>query len=266
MKARLLSITFILFLFIGCNNDETYDDIELSQTTINVSLDTEYAVSITKGSGSYSSEIENPEIADVSIESEQSKYILSVTPRKEGKTIVTVIDNKSGKTAICSLIASKRTVSLIVKNIQYAIDAEQKELIEAELQKNLPVAIGSSYVFTYDTHQIDVMVVAPDNTPIRHGSLITDYDNDYSKVPLVYHILPIEEQIYSYQKWEINWGNNKQIYDAFIVSGPATRINIILQHHCLYEDLTEIYKTKYPTAGVKGVVMVQICSSRKNYK
>ncbi|WP_294550286.1 hypothetical protein [uncultured Bacteroides sp.] len=264
MRTELLSITFVLFLFIGCDKND-YDEIKLSQTSVNVSLNTEYTVSITKGSGSYSSEIENPEIADISIETEQSEQVLSIIPRKEGETIITVIDNKSGKVATCSLKASKRSTSLTVIKIQYAIDAEQKETIEAELKKNPPATIGSSYIFTYDTHQIDVTVIAPDNTPINHGSLITNSDNDYSKVPSIYRILPIEEQIYNYQKWEIDFGNNKQVYDAFIVAGPVTRNNIVFRHHRLYQDLTEIYKTKYPTAGVKGVVIAQICRSRNNY-
>lgn len=75
--------------------------------------------------------------------------------------------------------------------------------------------------------------------------------------PASYKLLQPDEQITAYSKFIFSFQSGSEqreyAYDVFIthISGtPYERL-------WFYEDLTGYYKTKYPNAGVRGVVRVQ---------
>jgi len=181
------------------------------------------------------------------------KTVLANPPMDRSNTIYELIE-----------IISKKGVSLYAVEIKYEVDADQKELIEADLQANLPVPAGGGYIITAsesgNSEIMGITLVDSNKKPLMKGTLFMP-DNNYTdipKMPASYKLLLTDNQVVSYRKWKISFNDVENSYDVFFVKWG---IQIQLTTRAwLYEDLTEYYQSKYPDAGVRGVVRAQILS------
>lgn len=138
--------------------------------------------------------------------------------------------------------------------LTYAVDADLKSIIEDDLRKTSSYLVGSGYVFNEENSTWTL--VDADYTPLLNGIFHRE-NGVHTELPASYKLLPPNEQIVTYVKWTLIFqsGSEKIIcpYDAIITQIAGSYFNRLW----FYEDLTEYYQTKYPDAGVKGVVRVQ---------
>ena len=137
--------------------------------------------------------------------------------------------------------------------LTYAVDAELKSIIEDDLRNTSSHLVGSGYVF----EELSTWtLVDADYTTLLSGMYQRE-NGSQAELPASYKLLPPNEQIVTYVKWTLIFpsGSEQMIrwYDAIITQIAGSSFNRLW----FYEDLTEYYKTKYPDAGVKGVVRVQ---------
>lgn len=137
--------------------------------------------------------------------------------------------------------------------LTYAVDAELKSIIEDDLRNTSSYLIGSGYVFEELSKWT---LVDADYTTLLSGMYQRENDPQ-AELPASYKLLPPNEQIVTHVKWTFIFlsGSEQMIrrYDAIITQIAGSSFSRLW----FYEDLTEHYKTKYPDAGVKGVVRVQ---------
>lgn len=140
----------------------------------------------------------------------------------------------------------------------YAINAEQKDIIEADLKNNLPVPLNGGYIFNFN----DVSIVNENNSVIKSGKLYYDtYIPSEGKVyPGSYKLLTPDNQVITAHEWRFVFENTTIEYDVFYIKYGMQRY--VSVRPWLYKDLTEYYKVKYPDAGVRDVVLVQVLTFR----
>lgn len=141
-----------------------------------------------------------------------------------------------------------------VPEYRYAVEAEQKELIEKELKENPPFMVGAN-VIIYGGQLSRWIALDKDGKMLGNGNL-RRVNDEPSSLPESYKILPLKH-VQGYQCWTFMDDDDKEIaaYDTFICSESASKspapVNLT---PWLYKDVTDIYKAKYPEAGVKTVV------------
>ncbi|NDV82522.1 hypothetical protein [Bacteroides sp. 51] len=154
---------------------------------------------------------------------------------------------------------------LFAVEVIHGIDAEQKELITTDLQNNLPVPTGGGYFIDFKSEMIAksssgvCTIVDSNSNPITTGSIFVEEDASSqlpSKLPDSYKLALPKNQITSFTKWSFEFKGIKHTYDIILEKYGMQRYSDV--RPWLYEDLTEHYKKKFPNAGVKGVVRVQV--------
>lgn len=143
-----------------------------------------------------------------------------------------------------------------VPEYRFAVEAEQKELIEKELKENPPFMAGAS-VIVYGNKPAFTRWTAldKDGKMLGKGNLRI-LSIEFPSFPDSYKLLPLIG-VQGYQQWRFMDDNDKETvtYDTFISTGSAGRSpGNIGRTPWLYKDVTDIYKAKYPEAGVKTVV------------
>ncbi len=260
---------FLLFMVVitglvtamGCSgDDQSENDIILTQTRVTVAPNEIYPVSFNGGSGIYSTTVSDPDIAKVEISSQDLGYVLLIEAKKEGTAVIIITDEKSGKSVNCSLYVIKSGNKFTIKEVRYAVDADVKGAIEEDLRDNPPFPVGSCFVVSFNSGDEGrrIAIENPDGTEIMNGVLSIE---ELTEIPEVYKLLSIEEQVYTSQKWTMDFDSHQYVYDMFLVRGELSTyssVPISSRHIRFYEDLTVYYKTRYPNAGVKGVVRVQL--------
>ena len=141
-----------------------------------------------------------------------------------------------------------------VPEYRFAVEAEQKELIEKDLKENLPF-MASANVIIYGEGLS--RWIALDKKGKMLGNGISKHVNvDFSLFPDSYQLLPLKS-IQAYQHWTFMDDNDNVIvdYDTFISTESISRSPAYVGlTPWLYKDVTDIYKAKYPNAGVKTVI------------
>ena len=141
-----------------------------------------------------------------------------------------------------------------VPEYRFAIEAEQKEVIENDLKENLPF-LASANVIVYGGQLSRWIALASDGEMLGSGNIKRE-NVEISSFPDSYHLLPIKN-ILGHQCWTFMDNDNKEIvaYDTFFSSESVSRSpGISKMIPWFYKDVTDAYKTKYPEAGVKTVV------------
>lgn len=280
MKTTCLSGIFLLYLclisFASCNNDELEDRVE----TIKLFVSAETSSYIPSGSSlpigcllvkeENDSEYKKLDFSGITGFEYEHGYEYELLVEKT--TLAEPPADASNITYRLKEIISQAVPSSVL-SIQtvFAVDAEQKDLIETDLKNNLPIPDGCSYVMNFGSPIIVVpaqgtcAVVDADNTLLASGTISWVSNGIYPDIPELpasYKLLPVDAQIISCMKWTFDISGTKQVYDMFLVE--KLQDHLCVYHFWLYEDLTEYYKMKYPDAGVKGVVRVQILSPQTN--
>ena len=264
MKKNVLLFIIILVL-TGCNEKENEErDFILAQIVVELSRGGVNSIQVSGGSGKYSATINDSEIAEVWINSENKLFIDTRDTKKSGEAVITVIDDNSGKSIDCILTVIENREQFKIIETQFAVDAGVKEAVEADLREN-SFPIGSSFVFTLHGENT-VVINNPDNNEILRGTYTTVYINNESTIQTVfpesYKLLPPYGQVVGALRYNIVFGeDNNLVYDMILSTKRivSTYTSPPEQPNFFYEDLTDYYKTKYPDAGVKGVVRSHSC-------
>lgn len=86
---------------------------------------------------------------------------------------------------------------------------------------------------------------------------IKSMNKDPEEIPDSYTMLPPKGQTVGFMEWTfLDENGNETDYPSFdVFFGHKTRSEQTFDIANLYKDLTELYKNKYPEAGVKTVVV-----------
>jgi hypothetical protein len=135
---------------------------------------------------------------------------------------------------------------------RYGIDADRRDLIEADLRDSLPVPV--SWGIGIGTLPPGVFFIDEDKHITRRAKLQTLPQGEES-LPESYKLAPPEKQVIGGQKWIFTFDDTNTTieYDVFF-----EKLVENLAQAWLYKDLTAYYQQAYPDAGVRGVVLVQI--------
>ena len=141
-----------------------------------------------------------------------------------------------------------------VPEYRFAVEAEQKELIEKNLKENPPFMVGAN-VIVYGEGLSRWIALDKKGKMLGNG-ILKHVNVDSPSIPETYQLLPLKG-VQAYQRWAFMDDNDKEIvaYDTFISTESISRMPApVSKTPWLYKDITDIYKAKFPDAGVKTVV------------
>lgn len=131
------------------------------------------------------------------------------------------------------------------------VDADSPEVVEADLQVNLPIPDGCGYRMNFDDRGVCVFdvdskkIVSMGEFDIRNVSAEDAWHDVYSQ-------LLSEVRLGSRpQQWTFTFENDSRHYDVFAV------VDGVWGYIYLCEDLTEYYQQKFPDAGIRAVARYQ---------
>ncbi len=185
MKKLLTLFALASLVLTACDKEEQWtqvvlNDDELTSATISPSGDPK-SIRISGGSGDYSVVIDEPSVADVSIEpSYGAGILLVIEPKGEGEAVITVTDTKSGLFARCQLRVAEFTSFFEIDAVRVNVDAESpeaKEAIEADLEadKTVPTVGGKILRNYYDRHGGWAFVDADGEEIARGITVLTEF-------------------------------------------------------------------------------------------
>ena len=143
---------------------------------------------------------------------------------------------------------------------RYAVEADNKELIEQDLKDNSLISLDYHYMLYRGEDNFLRWIALQDDDKVLGPYIIQTRSKAPEEMPESYQILPPDAQIVGYGEWTFLDEAEKPIdnlsFDVFM--GYATQTKDYLPSPdiiYLYKDLTEYYQTKYPKANVKTVVV-----------
>lgn len=143
---------------------------------------------------------------------------------------------------------------------RYAVDADNKELIEQDLKDHSLIPWDYHNMVYRGEDNFLRWIALQDDSSAFGPYIIKTISKKPEEMPESYKLLPPEAQIVSYGEWtfldEAGIAIDNLSFDVFM--GYATQAKDIDRTPTaiyLYKDLTEYYRTKYPEAGVKTVVV-----------
>jgi hypothetical protein len=257
MIKRLTFLALALCLTLaGCKKDAEWAPVKLKITETTTAPQRDLAIEIEGGSGDYSVKISDPAVADVRVVVPDVGFpILRIETRQEGDAVITVTDKKSGRFDRCSLKV-KNISTYRIDYIRTHIDADRKEAIEDDLNKNALLAVGDRIIANDGTWTF----LDANKAEIARGTFSDE--GEITRWNPAFNFLPIDDQIYTMRKFVFERDNgDRWEYDAYVVRDSFTRLNLRFDHTRFYEDLTEYYQTQYPEAGVRSVARVLISNT-----
>jgi hypothetical protein len=257
MIKRLTFLALALCLTLaGCKKDDpAWTPVKLKITETTTAPQRDLAIEIEGGSGDYSVGISDPAVADVRVVVPDVGFpILEIETRQEGEAVITVTDTKSGLVDRCKLKVRNILSTIRIGYIRTHIDADRKEAIEDDLNKNALLAVGDRIIITQGTTWT---FLDANKAEIARGTFSDE--GEITRWNPVFSFLPIDNQIYTMRKFVFERDNgDRWEYDTYVVRDSFTRLNLRFDHTRFYEDLTKYYQTQYPEAGVRSVARVLI--------
>lgn len=144
---------------------------------------------------------------------------------------------------------------------KYAVEADNKEVIEEDLENNSILPLDHHYLlYGYNEEYLGKWCAIKDDTQVLGPWLIKGTDKTQEEFPEIYNMLPPEGQIQGFMEWlfldEEGNATNHPSFDVFLgYSAKSGRMGSTPDLVYLYKDLTEYYKNKYPGSGVRAVVV-----------
>ena len=142
---------------------------------------------------------------------------------------------------------------------RYAVDADNKELIEQDLKDQSLIPLDYHNMVYRGEDNFLRWIALQDDSNTFGPYIIKTISKKPEEMPESYKLLPPEAQIVGYGEWtfldEAGIAIDNLSFDVFMgYAAQAKDINRKPTVVYLYKDLTEYYRTKYPEAGVKTVV------------
>ena len=142
-----------------------------------------------------------------------------------------------------------------VPEYRFAVEAEQKELIEKDLKENPPFMVGANVILYGKTPRFQRWITL-DKTGKMLGKGNLKEAAESPSFPDSYQLLPLKG-IQGHKRWAFFDDKDNVIvaYDTFFSTESISRSPApVSKTPWFYKDVTDIYKAKYPNAGVKTVV------------
>lgn len=143
---------------------------------------------------------------------------------------------------------------------QYAVEADNKEMVEADLKENSIIPLEYHYMLYRDGDNLLKWIAIKDKDDAFGPVALQSKNVKPEELPESYKILSVDGNIVSYMQWTFSDESGHGIvypsFDVFI--GYAKKVKSVgptPDVAYLYKDLTNYYKDKFPEAGVKTVVV-----------
>lgn len=227
---KSIALVTFLSLIVACDNDND-DKIKVNAEKVRVRENLEQKIEVSGGTGSYSCEVDDNEIATAKIVGQK----LTITGHKAGTTSVTIKDGSSSPVSIAVQVLSQKII-LEVIDLKSEMEIGKRgiyDLILEEVEKLFPFPIGTKYELTI-LNEITA-IKGPDTIG---GELIIQYDN--KSINGTFRLYGEEiTMLYSGQTYRYSVDAGKENW------------NII-------EDFTQQYKKEYPEADIRYVYNYQV--------
>lgn len=139
---------------------------------------------------------------------------------------------------------------------RYAVEADNKEVIEENLNNNSILPLDYHYMLYRGEDSSLRWIAIKDDKNTIGPCIIISRNKDPEKMPESYKLLPWEGNVYGFMGWQFLDEEGYPSFDVFASRSTKSRtFNPAPNTVCLYKDLTEYYKNKYPETGVKAVVV-----------
>lgn len=143
---------------------------------------------------------------------------------------------------------------------RYAVEADNKEVIEEDLKNNSFLPLDYHYMLYRGEDSSLRWIAIKDNSNTLGPCIIKSENKDPEKMPESYKLLAPEGNFYGFMGWSFldEEGNetNYPSFDVFVgLTAKSKSVDLTPNTVYLYKDLTEYYKNKYPQAEIKAVVV-----------
>lgn len=147
-----------------------------------------------------------------------------------------------------------------IPKYRFAVEADNKEIIEEDLKANSIMPLDYHYLLYRGDNNLVKWVAIKDNSTMSSPKFIKSRHKKDEELPDSYTMLPPKGNAMGWIEWTFldEYGSETDIpsFDVLIGHFKETRSTGPTPNMaCLYKDLTEYYKNKYPEAGVKTVVV-----------
>lgn len=143
---------------------------------------------------------------------------------------------------------------------RYAVEADNQDLIEQDLKENSLIPSDYHHMLYRGEDNLLRSIALYNSDKVLGPYIIQTKNKAPEEMPESYKTLPPDAQIAGYGEWTFSDEAENPIdnlsFDVFIGYAARTKdIDRTPTAIYLYKDLTEYYRTKYPEAGVKTVVV-----------
>ncbi len=190
------------------------------------------------------------------------------TPAWTERELLEVIskDKKDSENLPLHLIPKAYYDNIPLPQYRYAVEADNKELIEQDLKDNSLIPLDYHDMLYRGEDNFLKWIALQDDNKVLGPYIIQTKSKAPEEMPESYEILPPDAQIVGYGEWIFLDAVENPIdnlsFDVFMGYETKTKsISHARNTVYLYKDLTEYYKTKYPEANVKTVVISYILST-----
>ena len=146
-----------------------------------------------------------------------------------------------------------------IPEYKYAVEADNKDLIEEDLKTYSIMPLDYHYLLYRGDNKLMTWIAIKDDSNMLTPTFIKSMNKTPEEFPGSYTILPPKGNIVGFMEWTFldEYGNetNYPSFDVFFGYAADARSIQTPNTAYLYKDLTELYKNKYPKAGVKTVVI-----------
>ena len=189
------------------------------------------------------------------------------TPAWTERKLLEVIskDKKDSENLPLHLIPKAYYDNIPLPQYRYAVEADNKELIEQDLKDNSLIPLDYHDMLYRDEDAILKCIALQDDNKVLGPYIIQTKSKAPEEMPESYKILPPDAQIVDYGECifldEAETPIDNLSFDVFMGYATQTKdVDRTPRAIYLYKDLTEYYKTKYPEANVKTVVISYMVS------
>lgn len=190
------------------------------------------------------------------------------TPAWTERELLEVIskDKKDSENLPLHLIPKAYYDNIPLPQYRYAVEADNKELIEQDLKDNSLIPLDYHDMLYRGEDATLKWIALQDDNKVFGPYIIQSKSKAPEEMPESYKVLPPDAQIVGYGEWtfldEAENSIDNLSFDVFMGYATQTKdVDRTPRAIYLYKDLTEYYKTKYPEANVETVVISYMLSA-----
>lgn len=190
------------------------------------------------------------------------------TPAWTERELLEVIskDKKDSENLPLHLIPKAYYDNIPLPQYRYAVEADNKELIEQDLKDNSLIPLDYHDMLYRGEDATLKWIALQDDNKVFGPYIIQSKSKAPEEMPESYKVLPPDAQIVGYGEWtfldEAENSIDNLSFDVFMGYATQTKdVDRTPSAIYLYKDLTEYYKTKYPEANVETVVISYMLSA-----